>query len=209
MRLTEIVSKPVQGEWVHEHSETCNCHDVKGMLSAYRPGVRMNIRDAGVLTEATYKELAGMIDPNFLRQGMRASELKAVEFHGFEEDTMHFLVPSKDFDDNSIKYMCSIKFEDWDQIGSDPDMDFKEKALMLLWVGNIKLNCTDPSFLYWGYQYLLTALDSAINPETRKPVIRNPQERGIVCKHLNRVLKALPFHNGKIAAEMKRQFGGG
>lgn len=207
MRINEIQTKSPEGTW-------CHCNAVQEglapeeLVQLAKPSLVVNLRDYNGLKEATYKELAMLIDPNFLRQGIRAAELKGPELMGFDEDTMQFLVPSSENDKNAIKYLCSIKFDDWDAIGGDSELkNAKEKALMLLWTSNIRLNCTDPSFLYWGYQYLLSVLDASINPETRKPVIRNPRERGIVCKHLNRVLRVLPFYNGQIASEFKRQFG--
>lgn len=54
---------------------------------------------------------------------------------------------------------------------------------------------------FWGYKYILTALD-AIHPgykETRQPKIRNPQERGIMCKHAALALTVLPLNASSIA----------
>jgi len=158
------------------------------------------------LRENTYKEVATLIDGNFLNQKIRTEALQGVMFEGIEEDTIHFAVKSSEYEKNRIVYQCLVKFDNWDEIGQDPNLNFVEKARMLLWTGNIKLYCSDPSFLYW-YQYLLTVIDASIYPEDRPPHIRNPQNRGNVCKHLNLVLRVLPFNSGKIAAAMKQQFG--
>jgi hypothetical protein len=52
----------------------------------------------------------------------------------------------------------------------------------------------------------MTALGS-IHPkykETRQPKIRNPQERGLLCKHLDLCLRqSLPFLSGKITHDVK------
>lgn len=159
------------------------------------------------LTEATYKEIASLIDGNFLNQRIRASVLKSVNFIGFDNDTMRFTIPSSKFETNKIKYMASVQFEDWDDVGQDPEFNANEKARLLLWVGSIKLHCSCPSFLY-HYQYNLTAIDASIYPEERAPVQTNPNQRGIVCKHLFKLLSVLPFNSGYIAQEMKKQFGG-
>ena len=57
----------------------------------------------------------------------------------------------------------------------------------------------------------MTQLDAAIVPEQRFPKIKNPQLKGVVCKHLLRTLKVLPFHLGDvakaIAAERKKMGG--
>ena len=181
------------------HSSVCN---------HYRPYVSVDMADVRVVNEATYKDLGTLVDGNFLKQKIRAEELTFVRYVGFDpEDIMNFHVNSSNHTKNRIKYTNSIQFDQWEEIGVDPDFDFTEKARLLLWVGDIRLHCTCPSFLYWGYQYMCTVLDAAIYPEERFPRIRNPSERGIVCKHLNRVLRVLPFHNGKMASELKAQFG--
>ncbi len=160
------------------------------------------------LTEATFKEIASLIDGNFLNQRIRAEQLKSVNFAGFDNDTMRFTIPSSEFDENGIKYMASVQFEEWDEIGQDPDFNNNEKARLILWIGNLKMHCSCPSFLY-HYQYNLTAIDASIYPEERAPVKTNPDQRGIVCKHLNLLLRVIPFNMGYIAQEMKKQFGEG
>jgi len=159
------------------------------------------------LNEATYEEVASLIDGNFLLQNVRYKQLQRAKFDHFEDNTMVFSVPSSENNKNNIVYDVRVQFVNWDEIGNDTDFNFNEKARLLLWTSDIKLHCTDPSFLYWGYQYLLTAIDASIYPEERKPVVRNPQERGIVCKHARLVLQVLPFNMGYIAQEMKNQFG--
>ena len=161
------------------------------------------------LHEATYKELASLIDGNFLQQKVRSEVLQGVRLDHFEDNIAHFAVKSSEFNNNRIVYDCAVQFVDWDEVGQDPDLNFNEKARMLLWVGDIRLHCSCPSFLYHGYNYLLSVLDSAINPEQRPPVRNNPDQRGIVCKHLNRILRVLPVHSGKIAEEIRRQYGEG
>lgn len=185
--------------------------DREAVFKTYKPRIRLPLEEAHKLDEATYKDIAGLIDPNFLSQNIRANYLENVRFMGFEGDTMIFNVDSDTVakaNRTQFAYAIRVQFPQWAEIGQDPDLnDYNERARMLLWVGDIKLDCTCPSFLYWGYQYILTVLDAAINPETRPPKERNPKETGSVCKHLNRVLRVLPFHMGEIANAMKQQFG--
>ena len=207
MKLNKI--SPIRINWdTVEPAQQCShlAHDSHALCEA--TGVHQCVGMEGVrgLNEATYKELASMIDGNFLQQKIRSDALNGIKLLGFDDNVMRFQINSSEFQNNRIKYMCSVQFDDWDEIGQDADLNFNEKARMLLWVGNIRLHCTDPSFLFWGYQYLLTSLDAAIYPEERKPAERNPGERGIVCKHLNRILRVLPFYSGSIASELKRQY---
>ncbi len=193
---TNVLTESV--DW-HSHSSVCQ---------HYQPYAQIDIADVRMVNEATYKDLATMIDGNFLNQQVRAEELTGIRFVGFEpEDIMNFHINSSNHTKNRIKYTNSIQFDQWEEIGADPDFNYNEKARLLLWVGDVRFHCTCPSFLYWGYQYMCTVLDAAIYPEERFPRIRNPSERGIVCKHLNRVLRVLPFHNSQIASELKKQFG--
>lgn len=208
MQLNEIDIESLAGTWTHDTSKEISISsDPHELIRHYQPRLQVCLRPD--LKEATYKELASMIDPGFLSRSLRFAELRQATFSGFDpEDTINFLVNSSKFEENGIQYMNQVQFVEWDEVGSDPDYkNAREKALMLLWVGNLKVHCTCPSHLYHGFQYLLTALDAAIYPETRPPVKRNPQQRGIVCKHMQFTFRVLPFHNQKIAAEIKRQFG--
>ena len=218
--LTHNTSPPI-GYWTADwrHAGECNYDDIDEVLWVHRPTLTISLRNFHALNEATYKQIAAAIDPNFLHQGIRARSLRGVYYQGFfwpntagaaqmDRDTMWFKVTSSLHQWNGLDYDCFVKFLNWDEIANDPDMTQREKALMMLWTSDIQLDCNDLSFRYWGYQYILTQIDAAIRPEQRPPVKRNPHHRGVVCKHLNRVLKALPFHNGDITREIVNQFGG-
>jgi hypothetical protein len=207
----ELLIKPSEtaGYW------DCECTDgdhrsPERVAETYHPVLQISLREYNrlPLTEMTYRELAAAIDPTFLSQGIRSKALTGIKYIGFQGDTMQFRVNSSEFEKNDTWYMSEVKFDEWEDVGQDTDLTPIEKARLLLWVGNIRINCTDPSFLYWGYQYILTQFNSAIYPEDRPPVVRNPGLKGIVCKHLNRILKVLPFYSGDIAKEISLQFGG-
>lgn len=206
--------------WDLQNTDVC-CEDMhlddrEHMCETFQPQLIVNLKEYNQINEVTYKEIASGIDNEFLRQGPRARALQAPRYMGFEGNLMNWRVPSSEISENGIVYINQVKFDDWDQVGQDPTLNFRERAMFLLWASNIRLHCTCPSFLYWGYQYILTVFDAAIYPETTRPGKypgqewrrRNWQEKGMVCKHLNRVLQVLPFHSGKIAVEMKNQFGG-
>lgn len=231
--LTENAHPPI-GHWIVDWDRTgrCDYDDIDNVIETHRPVLQLSLGNLILerirqeksrrLDEMTYKQLAQAIDPNFLKQGIRARALRGVYYQGFGgpntqsadfrdqrfTDTMIFKVTSSLHVWNGLDYLCLVKFMSWGDIGSDPDMTAREKALMLLWTSDIQLFCEDASFKYWGYQYILTQLGASIVPEDRYPKVRNPQLRGVVCKHLNRVLKSLPFHNGDITQEIILQFGG-
>jgi hypothetical protein len=70
--------------------------------------------------------------------------------------------------------------------------------------GNIEVHCTDPSWKYWGFQYIGTKDDYSIVPEPRYPKVRNPNLKGSVCKHLDNVLYILPFQVSKVTADLRK-----
>src|SRR4030042_4267840 len=83
------------------------------------------------------------------------------------------------------------------------DLNFMERANLAVF-GDIKVKCSCPAYLYWGYDFITTQLDSnAGKGENRSPNIRNPHLEGVVCKHLVKVLEALPFHINDVAKKMK------
>ena len=211
MKVTNLYSPEISGQWDFDGTVDIldlNWHSPEEVCGHFHPYARVSMRQVATLNEATYKQLGQLIDPNFLKQGIRAAELKGVFVRGFKpENTLNFHVPSSEVEKNRINYTNSVLFDQWEEYGSDANRNFMERARLLLLDGDVRLHCTCPSFLYWGYQYILTVLDAAIYPEDRHPRVRNPAERGIVCKHLNKTLRVLPFHNADIAKEMKSQFG--
>lgn len=227
MRLKEVRQEP-HAEWALGHQHFCedvHYDDPHEVVEAYQPHVRMNLSEMKILNELTYKELAQGIDGIFLQQKPRADVLAPVEYIGFADsmlgrdggrfnspsrNIMTFHVKSSEYDDNGIIYPNTVLFEDWDEVGNDPaTQGWRDKAMFLIWASNVRLNCNCESFFWWGYQYVLTQLDASIFPVNVFPKVRNPQVRGVVCKHMNRVLRSLPFYNGEIATEMRNQFGGG
>lgn len=147
----------------------------------------------------TYKDIAARIDPEFLKQKIRANSLKKVELAGIQEKSMIFYVESAKFIANQTTYTNVFRFKDWDSVIDDATAPPVYRARLLIGASDLDLHCTCPSFLYWGYQYILTKRKAALSPEKRPPVKRNPRQRGIVCKHLNKSLKAFPFHASDLA----------
>ena len=155
-----------------------------------------------MLDEVTYKDILHIIDPRDLPHRDYAPLIPFVKFAGIDANTMKFVVPSP----TAInEWNTFIQWVQWNEEVRDTDINANEAARLLLWSGDIRVHCGCPSFLFWGYQYILTQLDAAIRPETIYPSIRNPQLKGIACKHLRRVIKVLPFHLGDMAKAIKDQ----
>lgn len=171
----------------HNHDEHCGHHYFDDDTSH-------------VLDEMFYKDLMAEINPNNLPHRDYAPLIPFVKYQGTKKNIMKYFVPNRYNGWNTY-----IQFMDWDEQVSDLNINPNEAARLLLWAGNLRVHCPCPAFKFWGSQYILTQLDAAIVPEARYPHIRNPSLRGIVCKHLNRCIKTLPWHLGDMASAIKEQ----
>jgi hypothetical protein len=152
------------------------------------------------LDEMYYKDFMKEINPNNLPHRDYAPLIKYVRYVATKKDTMKYFVPN-----HLNGWNTFIQFTEWDEQVKDLSITPQEAARLLLWGGNLKLHCQCPAYKFWGSQYILSQLDSAIVPEARFPHMRNPNLKGVVCKHLNRTLKVLPFHLGDMATQIKKQ----
>lgn len=162
------------------------------------------------LDEVTYKQVISKIDNNFLQQKVRAQALEGVtltSIQGFQRQFV-FWVKSAEHAKNKLTYSNYIRFhkKDWNEAIDDETLNPIKRARKIMFEGNVLLHCTCPSWLYWGYKYIAHQHDASIDPETRAPVVRNPQQRGIVCKHMHRVIKAFPFYSGNFASYIKTNY---
>lgn len=80
-------------------------------------------------------------------------------------------------------YVVAVRVLDkWDRRSAE---SFRS-ALMK---GRIAVRCSDPSYKYWGYHFFLTVNDATVyRREWRYPIVRNPNLKGTVCKHIRAVL---------------------
>lgn len=152
------------------------------------------------LDEFTYKDIKNIINPRDLPHRDYAPLIKSVNYVETRGDTMKFFVPN-----HYNGWNTYIRFVEWDNQIRDKSITPTEMARLLLWSDNIQVHCPCPSFIFWGYQFILTQLDASIVPETRFPRIRNPHLKGICCKHLRRTMMVLPFHLGDMASSIKEQ----
>ena len=132
--LTDRV-KVAEGCWTHD----CDHGDARSperVCETFHPALVISLRDYNrvPLKEFTYKDMAAAIDPGFKNQGFRAWELDGdtIKVEGFEGDTMNFSINSSEYDKNKIKYICSIQFLEWDEVGQDQELTPMEKAWTLL-----------------------------------------------------------------------------
>lgn len=147
-------------------------------------GITRNNVPGAILNNLPYRDWAPLI--------------KYVRFFGRDQGFFRFYVPNR-----YNGWFVYIQFVEWDEVMRDTSYTAAEAARLLLWAGNIRVHCPCPSFKFWGSQYILTQKDAAIIPEERYPHIRNPQLKGVGCKHVRRCMLTLAFHLGDFAKGIK------
>ncbi len=89
-------------------------------------------------------------------------------------------------------------------------VDYRQLSKQFMTKVDIQLFCSCPAFLYWGPAYILS-LDKYdahyVGKEERPPSERNPKRYGAVCKHLDRLLKVLPFYGSTMSKWIKDFYG--
>ena len=72
---------------------------------------------------------------------------------------------------------------------------------------DLGVSSTSPGDQFWGPNYQRTRAGAELDhEENRPPVIRNPNEFGIMGKHLQLVFDVLPFYAGTMATELKKYY---
>lgn len=107
-----------------------------------------------------------------------------------EQSTVYYKVTSSNGKD---VYSVRINLTSFNN-ATDRKDDMLAKALM----GDIKVDCSCPAFLYQGYRFNATMQDASIIPEKRPPNKTNPHRNGLACKHIIVALNSLAKDYDKI-----------
>lgn len=152
------------------------------------------------IDEITRKEMVADVD-KWTKD--KSKLVKRAVYLGITEDyTVFFRVPSVTADPPTT-YTVKVKLVDYPEIAEDEDLSVKDKVRLAI-AGDLKLSCTCPAFLYFGYKYILTQLDAnEAGKENRFPKIRNPKLRGVMCKHCYIAMKAFPLNWTSIARDIE------
>jgi hypothetical protein len=81
-------------------------------------------------------------------------------------------------------------------------VDLKKLAKAFMDKVDIQLLCSCPADIFYGGHYIrsLGKYDAKhTKRELRPPRVRNPKQYGMVCKHLDRLMHALPFYGSTCA----------
>jgi len=86
-------------------------------------------------------------------------------------------------------------------IGDKSRVDRKKLARKFMDTVDVQILCSCPAFQYWGPAYILSLgkYDAKhTDRELRPPRIRNPKQYGAFCKHLQNLMKVLPFYTDTV-----------
>jgi len=129
----------------------------------------------------------------------------------------HFKVASAQSDDKETgkKYDVYIQFNNiyplikkwaantdiWKKDGSG--VDHRKLADAIFSEVDMETSCSCPATLFWGPDYIRTQrLAQYGDQEERPPRIRNPREKGILCKHGDLVFDVLPAYKSTFAKHL-------
>ena len=155
----------------------------------------------------TLKELKDAEDMSFIHRREHLAELGEPTLLYVYANTAVFEIKSSHYGEktdkgtNTTKYKIFVLFEDFYTIGNDKDIDFEDAIDYAINYGDVHVRCTCPSFLYFGFSYLGTNLRYlyGVPRENRFPEIRNPNLKGTMCKHCDKVIDYILSHKDIIA----------
>lgn len=132
----------------------------------------------------------------------KAKKVSRATYLGVTEDyTVFYRVPSVTADPPT-NYTVKVKLVDYEDVEGDDDLTIREKVRLAI-AGDLLISCTCPAYLYFGYKYILTQLDSnESEDENRFPKVRNPKLQGVMCKHCYATLKSFPLTWTRIAKDI-------
>ena len=157
----------------------------------------------------TGKELLDARDGDFIHHDKYTSELSEPELEYAYCNTLKFSIKSSKYGKKDkktggtiiTKYKVFVLFEDFYTIGSDNDINFEDAIDYAVEFGDWHCRCTCPAAQFWGYNYEATAMRYlyGVPRENRFPKIRNPNLRGTICKHTDKVIEWILKHKDIVA----------
>jgi len=168
------------------------------------------------LLELTYTELRKKQDditylfPSFKDRVKQVSRNGGTRLIKQKGDVWQF--KTKSGTDSGVRYDNWVRFKDLDKqirkfakdkkvwLSDGSRIDLIKLATKIMMKGDFELFCSCPAYRFWGPAYILTKNKAKYTePERRLPKIRNPQQRGAYCKHLQIVMEVLPMYIGTLA----------
>ena len=154
-----------------------------------------------LLLEKSYKELQSLTLPQISARAK--SQSLSVSYKGIsKEGVIHFQCSSGTHPGKY--YNQYIKLLDLPFLLKDRK-DYKDRDLVNLAVfGDIAVYCDDPSFKYYGWQYMTYLNGCGLKREVRYPSMKNPYLKGSICKHLFAVFNAFPMYINSFVKDFRK-----
>jgi hypothetical protein len=168
---------------------------------------------------ATIAEVRGEVDPTFIHHqehydrmmggGTRpdgttyrgVGGLRSVRMVVEDATAEVVIAGSSEWRPEAHSYLTRIRFSNYGFIAAQP-MTWTERARLLL-RDDVRVHCSCPAFRYY-HAHAATEKGFALEAEDTPARIRNPDDRGGVCKHLEHALKYVAANYATIAGAMKR-----
>lgn len=174
-----------------------------------------NIEDKDPIYSFTLKELRDGEDMNFIHRREHLAELDEPTVLYAYANTLVMEIKSSQYGKkvkggtNVTKYKIFVLFEDFYTIGKDKDIDFEDAIDYAINFSDIHIRCTCPSMLYWGFSYQGTAMRYlyGVPRENRFPKVRNPNLKGTMCKHCDKVIEWILKHKDIVAKLFATYYG--
>jgi hypothetical protein len=177
------------------------------------------------LIEIYRKQFLNSVDPSFIHHKQRSQDLPRKNIAGAQFQRIQLIRsgPYKQVqvifwtgsatEPGNITYVEKVILEELFPLlkAKKSKMSLRDKVIRAVNYGDLKIGCQKlgggycPSSQYYGYNTILTRLGAA-HPDVEETIpspVRNPQGRGICCKHLDLCLKVLPFHITDIVKGLK------
>lgn len=134
----------------------------------------------------TYNQL--LSEKHFLKVQQRAQKLNGVKLQAIYYDSAVLTFKTISGTDHRTIWTQTVHLEDLDVV-----LTSERRIDMALRGTELKVNCNCPAFQYWGFKYIAWKKGYGIEKEIRRPKVRNPYQKGTVCKHLYQVMQVYPF----------------
>lgn len=99
-------------------------------------------------------------------------------------------------------YQQTISFQNFRNIINQDGLTWLDKARLLM-RDKVKVHCDCKAYRFY-YAYTADQKGFGLYPELRPAQIRNPKNKGGICKHLHLTLQWLGTHNAALARELKQ-----
>lgn len=137
----------------------------------------------------TYREI--LADSDFLNVRRNANQIGEVSgpyLDEYERKIVQYIVPSQHGNGS-----YTVRVQVLDLIDRVTDGMAATQINEIIRNSDLRVSCTDPSFLYWGFQYISNVMAFGLAGPVSYPEVRNPNLRGKGCKHIHRALQIYAF----------------